>query len=390
MDTTASSAALDDPFDLGDDDLDAAATDDPATAPTAAPPAPVVVGSEVPEPPPVTDVDRQTEQVERAAHSSAPRPTTSDRLAPAQRRTFDELLAVGAERPMAPVGLVEELRTRIAAGTGPAMARWGQSLWFSKSMLTEAARCEGMIAANAAVDPGAAAARPLHPATMVGIVAHRAIQICQTHPGESPAHYIAESVRASRNEDRFGATWETMGDAERSDLQMAATSRLISFLDSWPPLRDEWAWRFEESTQSRIGKLTLAARTDLVLGRPRPDGRQTMLLCDLKTGSLGDHHDLEGSYYALVAALRWGVPPWRSMVYSLASGDWSEPDVTPQRLSDAADAVIAAVRSRVAVLCEERDAVLTAGEWCRFCPAAATCPANAAPPVEAPPVDVQP
>lgn len=382
MDATASSADLGDPFDLGDDDPGA-----PAGAPGSAVPAPAGVAPLPEEAPPVTDAERRAEEVERSADPPPPRRASADRLAPAQRHTFDQLLAIGADRPVAPAGLVDELRERIADGTADAMARWGQPLWFSKAMLTEAVRCEGMAAAHAETAPTGAAARPLHPATMVGIVAHRAIQICQTHPGEPPAYYVSEAVRASRNEDRFGATWSTMGDAERSDLQMAATSRLISFLDSWPPLRDEWAWRFEESTQSRIGKLTLAARTDLVLGRPRADGRQTMLLCDLKTGSLGDHHDLEAGFYALVAALRWGVPPWRSTVYSLASGEWTDPEVTQQRLTEVAEAVVSAVNSRVAVLSDQREPTLTAGEWCRFCPASETCPAHAAASGTAEPAD---
>ena len=297
------------------------------------------------------------------------RPDPSGRLTPAQRTTFDRLLAVGADRPQSREGLVDELRERIHTQTADALGAWGQSVWFSKSQLTEAARCQGLIAANAALDDTPEASRPLHPATMAGIVAHRAIQISRTHPGEAPARYVAESIRAARTEDRFGATWEAFGDAERSDLQMAAVSKLVAFLDSWPPLRDEWVWRFEESTQARVGKLTLAARCDLVMGRPRPDGVQTMLLCDLKTGALGDFHEMEARFYALVAALRWGVPPFRSTVYSLASGDWTDPDVDERTLSLAADEVVAAVNARLTVLSEAAEPELTSGPWCRFCPA---------------------
>lgn len=295
-------------------------------------------------------------------------PTTSHML-PTQRVLFDQLLSVGTERPHAPEGLVETLRARVEEGVAETVARWGR-LWFSKSMLTEGTRCEGLVLAGAASASGSV----LHPATMVGILAHRAIQMSQTHPGGVPAELVSEALRAARaNEERFARTWETMGDADRSDVQMAAVSRLIAFLDSWPPLQSRWYWRFEESMQCRIGDLTLAARVDLVLGRPRADGRQTMLLCDLKSGALADHHLLEASFYALVATLRWGIPPWRSTVFSLSSGEWTDPEVTEGRLLECADQVVEAVRSRVEVLSELRSPRLTGGPWCRFCPRRDSC-----------------
>jgi hypothetical protein len=291
---------------------------------------------------------------------------------PAQRRTFDELLCIGTGRPTAPAGLADELRDRIQRGTAAALERWpDRSLWFGKSNLTTALRCEGMIAANAAQprSPG------LHPATAVGIVAHRAIQISTTHPGATPADYVRDSVEASLTEDGFAAFWEAASTGAQSDAITSAISHLISFSDSFPPLDDRWGWRFEESVSAKVGALTMGARIDLVLGRPRPDGRQTMVLCDFKTSGLSEHHDLEASFYALVATLRHGVPPWRSCVYSLASGDWSEPDITAERLVATADEVIRGVCSHVDMLTEARPAELTGGAWCRWCPVRQECPA---------------
>jgi hypothetical protein len=293
-------------------------------------------------------------------------------LTPSQRQTFDRLLAVGADRPTARTGLADELAQRIVEGTAAALETWTEpSMWFGKSQLTTAARCEGAIAAERQETPG----RALHPATAAGIVTHRAIQIAHTHPGQTPAATVAEAILASLDEDSFNQWYTDASIGVQSDLTTAAISRLISFLDSWPPLDDRWAWRFEESMQTRIGRLTLGARVDLVLGRPRPDGRQTMLLCDMKTSGISEHHDLEAGFYALVSTLRHGVAPWRSCVYSLSGAEWSDPDITAERLMDVADAVIAGVNSTVAVLTESRPAVLTGGTWCRWCPAFTTCPA---------------
>jgi hypothetical protein len=297
--------------------------------------------------------------------------TSTPLLTPSQLDTFDRLLAIGAERPVAPAGLVEELREKIAAGTADAVSRWTErSLWLGKSQLTQALRCEGQILAESSTPR----TRGLHPATAVGIVSHRAVQMASTHPGAPPLHYVEQGIAAALGEDGFREFWINASLAEQSDLTMQMVSRTTAFLDSWPPLDPAWAWRFEESCQAKIGGLTLGARMDLVLGRPRPDGRQTMLLCDLKTGSLSEHHEIEADFYALVATLRYGVPPFRSTVYSLASGTWTDPDVGAMRLHRVADQVVVAANSIVDMLTSAREAELSGGIWCRWCPARETCP----------------
>jgi hypothetical protein len=308
----------------------------------------------------------------RAGTVTAMTTTAAPLLTPSQVDTFDRLLALGAERPMAPAGLVDELRAKIEQGTSAALDRWTErSLWLGKSQLTQALRCEGQTLAEAS----SPRARGLHPATAVGIVSHRAVQMASTHPGLAPLHYVEQGIAAALAEDGFREFWTQAPLAEQSDLTMQMVSRTTAFLDSWPPLDPSWSWRFEEPCQAKVGSLTLGARIDLVLGRPRGDGRQTMLLCDLKTGSLSDHHITEADFYALVATLRYGVPPFRSTVYSLASGTWTDPDIDAIRLHRAADQVVQATNSIVDVLTSARRPELTGGMWCRWCPARDTCPA---------------
>lgn len=292
----------------------------------------------------------------------------------AQRRVFDELLIIGGQRPVARDGFVDELRARVTAGTAEAVARWSEpTLWLSKSQLFTALRCEGQLAA----DRAAPRRTTLHPATAIGIVAHRAIQIAYTHQGQPVSTYVHAAVDGALTEEKFADYWAAVGISEQSDLMAQATNQVTAFLDSWPALDPLWNPRFETSFQARIGGLILAARADLVLGRPRPDNRQTMVVVDLKTSSLGDHHFDEAMFYALVATLRNGVPPWRSTVYSLASGDWTDADVTEQRLEAAAETVITAVRSVVDTLTESRPLKLAAGTHCSWCPVKSTCGAYA-------------
>jgi hypothetical protein len=68
--------------------------------------------------------------------------------------------------------------------------------------------------------------------------------------------------------------------------------------------------------------------------------------------------------------------PWRSTVYSLASGDWTDPDISIDDQIKTADSVIGAVNSIVDTLTESRPAALTPGDHCRWCPARTTCPSG--------------
>jgi len=292
---------------------------------------------------------------------------------PSQRKTFDELLAIGGIRPIAPDGLVDDLASIITSGTQGALERWTEkNLWIGKSQVSSVRRCEGQTLAEA----GMVRTKSLHPTTAVGIVSHRAIQIAHTHPGRPIKSYVEAAIEGSLAESEFGEFWQTADLSGQSDLLTTSISKVASFLDSWPPLSPAWTPRFEESVQARLGKLTLSARVDLTIGRPRPGGQQTMLLCDLKSSGLSEHHEDEASFYALVATLRHGVPPWRSVVYSLASGDYTEPDITPKRLLETAEIVADAVVRYVDVLTEAREPVLTPDRHCAWCPAKSTCPVS--------------
>jgi hypothetical protein len=300
--------------------------------------------------------------------------TATPQMTPAQRRVFDELLAIGAPRPSAVPDLANRLRARIVEGTKEALERWTEpTMWLSKSQLFTALRCEGQ--AEADVHKGRRSG--LHPATATGIVVHRAVQIAHTHPGRAVADYVEAAVTGALEEDNFSVYWNKASMAVQSDLHSSAVSQVAGFLDCWPTLDKAWTPRFEESIQAKLGSLILAARPDLVLGRPRPE-RQSMLLVDLKTTNIAEYHEPEAMFYALVSTLRHGVAPWRSTVYSLSSGEWTNPDVTVEQLELAADRVITGVNSLVDVLTDAREANLVAGIHCNWCPLKATCPAQAA------------
>lgn len=291
-------------------------------------------------------------------------------LTPAQAQVFDHLLAYGAHRPTMPAALVGDLTKFISARTTTAVGRWTENrLWLSKSKIETALRCEGQLVADASQERSPL----LPPATAVGIVTHKAIQLAHTHPKRAIATYVDAAIRASLQEPGFNQFWNEVDMAIQSDLMGAMISRTTAFLDSFPPLDAKWTPRFEEAMQAQIGRLTLAAKPDFTLGRPKADLSQTMFLADLKTGAINENHADEAMYYALVATLRYGVAPFRSVVFSLSSGEWTEPDVTPEKLYAAAERVCSAVASITDVLTDQRPALLNPGRWCSWCPASATC-----------------
>lgn len=289
-----------------------------------------------------------------------------------QTRVFDELLSIGTRRPVCPPGIAEQLRDRLAAAVSDAVALWPESsLWLSKSALFSVEQCEGSYLASRQ-NPGGA---HVSSAIVVGQVSHRGIQLSYTHPGRSPEWY-ARSALASCCTDAATATWwEQASPGTQSDIIVQAISRVTTFLDSWPPLQPEWVPRFEEPMSVRIGKVTVSGRPDVVLGRPRGDGTQTMLITDVKSSALREDHTREGQLYALLSTLRHGVPPFRSCVYSLSSGEWTEPDVDVAVLTETADWLAARIVSIVDVLTESRPPLLTPESWCRFCPVVASCTA---------------
>lgn len=284
-----------------------------------------------------------------------------------QVATFNELLAVGGERPYAPAGLVESLTAELVDGTKDAISTWTEPrLWLSKAMVFGIERCEGGYLEDRRNPPPST----MFPAVAVGLVAHRAIQLAYTHPGRDMADYIRHAVAGSRAEEKFELFWSTADLSTQSDVMTQATSRLTGYLDSWPALEPAWTPRFEEPIQAKVGALTLSGRVDLLLGRPRADGRMTMLIADWKSGALKDEHRDEAAFYALVATLRQGIPPFRSTVYSLASGTWTEPDVTADMLHRSARQVVSSVQAIVEVMTEQRPPRSFCGApWCGYCSA---------------------
>jgi hypothetical protein len=366
--------------------------DDATAASNAAPPSPSVqLSAEL-----TGDPETTTEDGPSTDGPSTDGPSTdgavaeaAERLTPTQRRTHSDLLSVGTARPFSPPKLADQLRDLLQERTSAALASWTESsLFLTKSKVLSVVTCEGKAGAEMQI-PWAGT---MHPATAVGTVAHRAIQIAHTHPGHPVAQYVTSAISASVRHDTSFAEFYTAADlGTQSDLMSQAASRVTLFLDAWPTLSPAWNPRFEESLQAKVGRLTLSVRPDLILGRPKADGRRTVFMCDFKTGALSDRHETEALFYALVATLRHGIVPYRSSVYSLASADWVAPELDATSLTDIANRVADAAVALVEVVTDTRKPTLSPGPHCAWCPLGKTCeeslvrvPADDAAPAPAP------
>jgi PD-(D/E)XK nuclease superfamily len=301
-------------------------------------------------------------------------------LAPAQRRTLEALIGTG-ERPVVPSDLVPRLRDRIEEAVRAFEPE--RPLWLGKSSLSDLGRCPGLFDAVRSGERGPFAFSARFAA---GRLAHKAIELEVAGREDRDIHDLVEqAVERLHGDGAFATWWDDLDGLRRDETLMDAAKTLELFRSSMPPLRrmrrdlspcTEW----HVKAQLLGGMVVLSGTLDLVLGSGHPNepGTATRLAIDLKTGRAWPEHAEDMRFYALLLALRFGVPPYRVATLYLDSGEWQAEDVDERVLGRAADRVVQAVRA-AAASDAGRPAVLRPGAYCTWCPRGATCPSSAAP-----------
>jgi hypothetical protein len=297
-----------------------------------------------------------------------------------QRRTLERLIGTG-ERPTFPADVVRRLRDRVeetARAFEPA-----EPLWLGKSHLNDLGRCPGLFDA---VRSGERAPFAFTTRFAAGRLAHKAVELEVAGRADRDPHGLVQEAAARLRDDAaFVGFWRQLDPLRRDELLMDAAKTLELFRSTLPPLRrlrrqlapsTEWYVRAELLG----GSLVLSGTLDLVLGAAdqAAPGRATRLAIDLKTGRAWPEHAEDMRFYALVLALRFGVPPYRVATVYLESGEWQAEDVDARLLEHTADRVIAAVRAAAAARAG-RPFPLRPGPYCTWCPRAASCPSSLAP-----------
>ena len=297
-------------------------------------------------------------------------------LTPVQQRTLDELM----RRDPLPVferDLIGDLRADLERRIDPVLGslRDGETLWLSKSKLSDLhARCEGLFLANhlgeGEFELGWNLAR--------GSLVHRAIGIAVNLPDRSDAELVEAALAQLRRDDMgFDEYCLGLADADLAALESESVELVLLFRSTFPPLRKAWSPAVEPKLKVTLAgdRVVLSARPDLLLGaddREEPM-RARRLIVELKTGSDRPEHDDDLRFYALVAALRLGVPPFRVATVFLDDASWRMHDVTPDLLESAVRR-IGGGSERIGALLAGEDPGLRPGPWCAWCPRSETCP----------------
>lgn len=298
-------------------------------------------------------------------------------LTATQRRTLDVLIGT-QERPQFPRELVPRIRDRIEEAARA--FELSEPLRLGKSNLSDLGRCPGLFEAVLAGErrPFSFTAR-----SAAGKLAHKAIELeVAGREDRDPHDLVAAAAERLADDEAFASFWDGLGSLRRDESLMEAAKTVELFRSTMPPLRrmrrvlapsTEWHVRVE----LHGGSLVLGGTMDLVLGSASFDAtRATRLAIDLKTGRAWPEHAEDMRFYALLLALRFGVPPYRVATLYLESGQWQAEDVDGRVLERAADRVVDAIRASAG---SGRDPVLRPGPYCTWCPRAAICPSSLAP-----------
>ena len=119
-------------------------------------------------------------------------------------------------------------------------------------------------------------------------------------------------------------------------------------------------------------KIVLSGKVDLTVGRP--EGlRAGKVLIDLKTGGFAPNHRDDLRFYALIEALRIGVPPRLLATYYLDGGRLQGETVNEALLGSALERVVDGADAAIALKHEGREPQLRAGPPCHWCPRRTDC-----------------
>ena len=235
-----------------------------------------------------------------AGHRASPRPSERSSRSSGPGRTSGRSSTPGCATSSA-----AELEERLAPLVE--LLPDEEDLWLGKRPLANVHGCEGLYLASEAEDVRLDARRrrwarsPTRPSSCRSTGGARPV------PGELVDEAIARLIDGSNNLAEFLGG---LREAERAELRSGAVERTTMFLECFPPLEARW----RPVTESRLrvdlcdGRVVLSGKVDLTVGRA--EGlRAGKVLLDLKTGGFSPSHRDDLRFYALMEALRIGVPP---------------------------------------------------------------------------------
>lgn len=295
-------------------------------------------------------------------------------LTPVQQQTLEALGAAGADRPTFPADLAPRLRHDLEAGLRAVLDDLApdEDLHLSKHLLQQVHGCEVKFLAEEAADEPFTVTVPI----ARGTIAHKAVELGIHWPGDPlPLSLVDEAIASLTNSDSWLSDFlQTCSEADQAELRSTAGDRVSKFFECFPPLQARWR-PVTESTQIvdlAGGRIRLRGKVDLTLGRAT--GHQAgKVVIDLKTGGPNPAHRDDLRFYALLDAIRIGVPPRLVASFYLDLGEARTEAVT-EDLLDATVARTVDAAARVAALRTGTAAPVHRTSWgCRWCPVLTDC-----------------
>ena len=297
-------------------------------------------------------------------------------LNPAQVALRDALGAARDERPTFAADLGAQLRAQLEDGLRPLIVVLDtlgiEKLWVSKHKVSSIHGCEVRFLAE---DDRGFEGWTVPMAR--GTIAHRAVELSMHVRGEPVPAALVDHTLASLTEGETNglAGWlQSISEFERADLRGAAIDKVSAFLEMWPPLDPRWRPRSESKARVDLldDRITLQGKVDLTLGVAE-GSRAGKVLIDLKTGGFSPVHVDDLRFYALVEAIKIGVPPRRVATHYLESGNLVPEDVSEAMLGSAAVRVIDAVNRWLELRAGRAVPLLKPSAACRWCPVLTDC-----------------
>ena len=160
-------------------------------------------------------------------------------------------------------------------------------------------------------------------------------------------HAFDDAVDTLRGEGRaidLLGHLDQLDNEERARLATDVTAHAVTLSRSMGEIASHWTPRTAVAGNQRLGggRVVLRDVVDLVIGSSEGDVA-SIVLFDLTTSPLGEGAERVLRYHALVHTLKTSIVPWRSAMFSSATGELWTRDVDFEMLARSVHEVLAVV-----------------------------------------------
>lgn len=283
-----------------------------------------------------------------------------------------------AARPAPEPGLVAAARTHLEA----AAAAWAEAVppgvvvRVTKAAVAGVRRCEVRHLAELARQDGPGG-EPESPAVVRGRLVDALFRQVATTGRAGPDPVADGLVACAAEGEEVDTAFAALGGAEREQVRAEVEAASAALVAAWPALPAGAGLRTQERVLVALagGRVLLSGRPDLAVGRPTRR-RAGVLVVEAKSGRFRPSHLEELRFYVLLEALRWGVAPFRAVVWSLGDGRLEGLDVDADLVWSETLRVADAI-TRLTRLAAGEAPRASANPLCPSCPRLAGCPDGA-------------